>query len=119
MFVAILGFIHSSDVMHVSLSFSCIFAVLLIAAKPFDARISNHLVAIPFMHCGTICYSLYLVHFPIVSIISFQLTRIGISGNQHTALLTVPLCMAASILAGIAFFHLVERHFVNPKHRDQ
>ena len=67
----------------------------------------------PIRFCGTICYSLYLVHWPICKATSHLLSDAGFNSPSSAALIVLPCCMGASVAAGYGFHVLVERRFLN------
>lgn len=89
------------------------FALLLVVLHPYDAALVGVRALQPIKWCGVRCYSLYLVHWPIVRIVSKLLDLAGLRTHAHTVLVTVPLCTAAAILAGGLFHAAVERRFLN------
>jgi peptidoglycan/LPS O-acetylase OafA/YrhL len=90
------------------------FALALLWLHPLDSQLSNSWLAQPFAFCGRICYSLYLTHYVVVLAISHALYRAGFTSPAQTATVTLPLCMAAAITVGSAFYWAVECHFLNP-----
>jgi peptidoglycan/LPS O-acetylase OafA/YrhL len=62
---------------------------------------------------GTMCYSLYLVHWPVVLAIARGLYLGGIESPEQALGITVPLCVVASLVAGWTFHIFVERRFLN------
>lgn len=89
------------------------FALLLLAMHRHDASLHKLRLVRPFEACGLACYSIYLVHLPIVKGISHALFLAGVSSAEGTLLLTVPVCLAVSVIAGRAFHTRIERHFLN------
>jgi peptidoglycan/LPS O-acetylase OafA/YrhL len=63
--------------------------------------------------CGTRCYSLYLVHWPISRPLIRVLYEQGVQSIWGTILITAPIAIAASLVAAWAFHALVERRFLN------
>jgi peptidoglycan/LPS O-acetylase OafA/YrhL len=90
------------------------FALVLIVARRWDGAIMGARSLAPIRFCGTICYSLYLVHWPICKALSHLLHDAGVRGPWGAALVILPLCIAASVAAGYAFHVAVERRFLNP-----
>ncbi len=90
------------------------FALLLPILRPLDEPLHQGRLARPLVWCGTMCYSLYLVHWPVVKVLSHALYAGGVRGLGPTLLIIVPVCVAASLLAGRLFYRLVERRFLNP-----
>jgi peptidoglycan/LPS O-acetylase OafA/YrhL len=64
--------------------------------------------------CGYRCYSIYLVHWPLVKLTSHAAYLLGVRGFWPTLLLTVPFSLAVVLVGGGVFHHLVERHFLRP-----
>jgi peptidoglycan/LPS O-acetylase OafA/YrhL len=60
------------------------------------------------------CYSLYLIHWPLCKIVGNLLFLAGVRGFIPVLTITLPVVTAVSLLAGWAFHQLVERHFLNP-----
>ena len=61
------------------------------------------------------CYSLYLVHWPVVALIGHAFDLIGVTNPAAILLVTVPCCIAVSVLIAWMFHRLVERRFWNPR----
>ena len=90
------------------------FALLAMALHRYDSAISASLLLRPLLFCGRMCYSLYLVHYPIVLAISHAAYQLGFRGSTSTMLVTIPVCVAATLAAGWVFHRKVERRFLNP-----
>jgi peptidoglycan/LPS O-acetylase OafA/YrhL len=91
------------------------FALLIIGLKKWDGFITNSRIFSPFRFCGEMCYSLYLVHWPTVTIIGHMLDLLGITNPVASLLITVPCCVGTTVLLGRAFHLLIERKFWNFK----
>jgi len=89
------------------------FALLLSLLHPWDRRLASARVVRPLLFCGQICYSLYLVHWPVVKLVGHGLYLLGVRGDAATVLVTVPLNVATSVLLAWLFFRLCERRFLN------
>jgi len=96
-----------------SLGIAFAFSVVLLVSKPWDQRIANARITAPLTWCGMMCYSLYLVHWPLTKAISHIMYRDGLRDPQSTILITLPICLLASLVAGQLFFYCIERHFLN------
>jgi peptidoglycan/LPS O-acetylase OafA/YrhL len=94
----------------VSTSFGLILAVL----HPWDLRTAGARTLRPLAVCGQMCYSLYLVHWPITAVMTTAAYRAGIRGVWPTLLVVAPLTLAASLGASWLFHLVVERRFLNP-----
>ena len=93
--------------------FALLFAILLLLLHRYDATIANYRPFRPIIFCGTMCYSLYLIHWPVTKFISHLSFILGVNSAVSILALTVPCCIASSIAVGW-FFHLhVERRFLN------
>ncbi len=79
----------------------------------WDSRIVASPLLRPITFCGTMCYSLYLIHWPIVKITSHVMYQAGLRGLWPTVGIVLPVSVACSI--GVSWlFHLwVERRFLN------
>jgi peptidoglycan/LPS O-acetylase OafA/YrhL len=89
------------------------FALAILLLRPLDERISSAPLLRPLMFCGRMCYSLYLIHWPIVIIVGHILYSAGVRGFLPVLTIMVPVITALSLLAAAAFYQLVERHFLN------
>lgn len=92
-----------------------LFAFLIIVLKDYDSLINRSNVLSPLRFCGTMCYSLYLVHWPLVAVIGNVLESLGVTGPTAILLITVPICVAVTVLVAWGFHRLVERRFWNPR----
>jgi len=90
-----------------------LFAFLAIVLYRRDLAIANCVVLRPVTMCGIMCYSLYLIHWPVVKILSRWFYGHGIREAWPTLFLTVPLCALAAASAGWVFHLFVERRFLN------
>jgi peptidoglycan/LPS O-acetylase OafA/YrhL len=82
------------------------FASLLVVLAPYDPVLCQVRVFTPLRWIGDRCYSLYLVHWPIV--------RLLVSPTAHWSvwalyLILVPLGVTLSVLAAIPFHRYIER----------
>lgn len=89
------------------------FAALLIAIHRWDGHLHAARWARPVSLCGVMCYSVYLTHQPLVIIVSRACEQLGISGPVLTLLVTLPVCVAATLGVSIVFHWYVERRFLN------
>ncbi|MFM2095956.1 MAG: hypothetical protein RIS70_3080 [Planctomycetota bacterium] len=101
---------------------SSLFALFLITSKRFDRAIARHWLSRPFNWCGKRSYSIYLTHFPLVVALAYGFHAWGLQDASSTVFVTVPSCVAVSLVSGWIFYNLVERHFQNaasaPAHAD-
>jgi peptidoglycan/LPS O-acetylase OafA/YrhL len=97
------------------MAFCASFAAVLIPLKAWDVPFRNSSWTSPLMKCGLISYSLYLVHWPFCKIVSGGVWKFGIRTLPETVCVTIPLCAAVSLGAAVAYYSLVERHFINSR----
>jgi peptidoglycan/LPS O-acetylase OafA/YrhL len=97
----------------VSYGFTFGFAVVLLAIHRWDFPLASARVCRPLFFCGTMCYSLYLVHLIPVKAVSQGLRQLGFTSPEATLLLGIPCCLAVCIVLGSLFYLLVERRFLN------
>jgi peptidoglycan/LPS O-acetylase OafA/YrhL len=90
------------------------FALLLVLLHPHDAWMCGRRWLAPLAWCGRMCYSLYLIHWPVTKVLSHALFLAGVSGVWPTLAVTVPACILASVAFAWAFYLMVERRFLNP-----
>jgi peptidoglycan/LPS O-acetylase OafA/YrhL len=90
-----------------------VYALILMGLHRFDGALARSAILKPIDFCGKMCYSMYLVHWPIVKLISNVLYLRGVRSVWETLLITVPLTTSVSILAAWIFYLLVERLFLN------
>ncbi len=90
-----------------------VFAMLLVAMHPWDRQWHEHDWTKPITWCGVMCYSLYLVHWPITKAISHICFWQGIDTPLETMFRKrADLCSLFSDLC--YYFHVfVERAFLN------
>jgi peptidoglycan/LPS O-acetylase OafA/YrhL len=94
------------------------FALTISLIHKWDDRIAVSKLLRPIKFCGVMCYSLYLVHWPVTKLLSHTLFFAGIRGPWPTLAVTIPLSLGVSILAARLFHKLVEKRFLNPKNAD-
>jgi peptidoglycan/LPS O-acetylase OafA/YrhL len=98
------------------------FSLLIVLIHRWDRRLAGSKVLRPLRLCGLMCYSMYLVHWPICKAISHLVHESGVETSWGILGITVPLCMIASLGAASCVYLAVERHCVSrrtPKPRNQ
>ena len=99
----------------VSLSVSLVFGMVLILLHPLDRLICSYRTSKVLMILGQRCYSMYLVHFPIVILFSsYFFFQLGWTSPFATLVLTVPICLLVTFLSTEVFYRLIEVRFLNP-----
>jgi peptidoglycan/LPS O-acetylase OafA/YrhL len=90
-----------------------VFALTALFLHPKDSQLANSRMLWPFRACGIMCFSLYLVHVPVVCILRASLLHWYPSGDSLNPWITMPVYSAASLLAAFVFYWLIERRFIN------
>jgi peptidoglycan/LPS O-acetylase OafA/YrhL len=89
------------------------FALLLLLLHRWDQTLSGMVILQPIAFCGRMCYSLYLIHWPIAKTVSHSFASMGVKEAWPTLLLTIPVSVILSIGASWIFYILIERRFLN------
>ncbi len=89
------------------------FALALSLLHPLDQKLATLPLLRPLRFCGTMCYSVYLIHYPLVKGLSHALSLAGLDGPVATIVLTLPICLVVSLVAAYVFHQLVEKRFLN------
>jgi peptidoglycan/LPS O-acetylase OafA/YrhL len=97
----------------VSLVVCFAFALLLSVLHRRDEALHKSAWTRPVTFCGVMCYSLYLVHWPVTKAVSHGLFLAGVKGGVWTLFLVIPCSVAASVAVARAFHIHVERRFLN------
>lgn len=104
-----------ADVFRIELLCALLFTATLLYLHPLDAQIMRGQIFRPISWAGAMCYSLYLCHWTVVKPISAWLWHHGFTSLATTMLVTLPLCLAASLAISRLFYLGVERHFLNAR----
>ena len=87
------------------------FALILIPLRRHDAMIDG-LAPLRFLSaCGRRCYSIYLAHLPVCTVVVAAMADLGLTGFWTRAMVVVPVATVAATAVGWMFFDLVEVHF--------
>lgn len=100
------------------------FTVLLLGLYRWDDVIMQFRWVRPFTYCGTMCYSMYLIHTVVTITVTSMLIQAGRRDWQTTLLVALPLSIGGSIIASRIFHLLVERRFMRdrrqvPRHQPE
>ena len=87
--------------------------VFLILFRFMDGFIARSLPGRLLGAVGKVSYSIYLVHYPIVTCLSAWFAGRGYSSPAHVLFIVIPCCVVAAAPFSLAFYYLVERHFIN------
>jgi len=90
-----------------------LFGLAAFVLRPFDGKLINQPILGPLRSCGTMCYSLYLVHLPVIDLIHAGLTTTGINAAALSPFISLPLCGGPAIWLAWQFHLFVERRFMN------
>jgi peptidoglycan/LPS O-acetylase OafA/YrhL len=93
------------------------FGVALVALHRWDRLISASPVTAPLAWCGRMCYSLYLIHWPVSKVTAALLFAYGVRGIWTVLLVSVPVCLIASLSTSYLFYLLVECRYMNSSSR--
>jgi peptidoglycan/LPS O-acetylase OafA/YrhL len=86
------------------------FALVAMWARPFDAAICRARWLRPLQVCGLMCYSLYLVHLPLVTLVHVVFITAGLRPSPAVSL---AVCVPLSLVVAWQFHVVVERRFMN------
>lgn len=89
------------------------FALVLVRLKAYDQHLAGSHWLRPLRCCGEMCYSLYLIHWPVVTIVGRALDSAGITNPTASLLITVPVSIGVAIVISRIFHQWVERKFWN------
>jgi peptidoglycan/LPS O-acetylase OafA/YrhL len=89
------------------------FALAILALHPMDSVLMRLPALKPIRTCGTMCYSLYLVHVPVVGIVHASLLYWNLPCDSVNPWITMPAYSAVALAASWTFYLLVERRFIN------
>jgi peptidoglycan/LPS O-acetylase OafA/YrhL len=89
------------------------FAVALSALYRWDRRLALLPAMRPLIYCGMMCYSLYLVHWPIVKLTGHLFYNTGMTTAVPTLLVSLPISFICALAGGWLFHLHVERRFLN------
>ncbi|MBS0260585.1 MAG: acyltransferase [Planctomycetes bacterium] len=92
---------------------AALFGGILVALHPWDIAIAKSKVLQPLSICGQMCYSLYLIHWPISVLVSGWMYKSVTQTFWGTVLVSTPLSIALSLAAGWLFHIAIERRFLN------
>jgi peptidoglycan/LPS O-acetylase OafA/YrhL len=94
-----------------------VFALFIIMAKRWDGFLTSARCLRPLRFCGVMCYSLYLVHWPVVTVVGHLFDVLGVKHPAAVLGVTVPACVAVAVSVAWLFHVLVERRFMNAPYR--
>jgi peptidoglycan/LPS O-acetylase OafA/YrhL len=89
------------------------FALILIATRRWDYHLSRARITRPLAYCGEMCYSVYLIHWPTATVVSWGFRRLGLQDPYLILVLGVSCCLIVVLVLARAFHTLVERRFWN------
>jgi peptidoglycan/LPS O-acetylase OafA/YrhL len=89
------------------------FALLILLLHRWDKKLARAKLLRPLTYCGEMCYSLYLVHWPVVVAVGRVFDLLGMKNFAVAMLISVPVCVASAVGLAMVFHVLVERRFMN------
>ena len=89
------------------------FSYLLTVLYRWDFAIATNVMLRPVTWCGVMCYSLYLIHWPVIKVTSHLLYDAGVRGSWPTLTVAMPVSILSAVMAGWVFHVFVERRFLN------
>ncbi len=92
---------------------STAFALALVVLHPADGWSARAWLTRPLSFCGRMCYSLYLVHWPVAVVLPTLFHQLGVRGVWPHLLFVAPLTVTASVLASWLFHRAVESKYLN------
>ena len=95
------------------------FSLILLLLHKWDKAIATFRLLSPLTWCGTMCYSLYLVHQIPVKAVSQGLYWSGVTGSWQTLFIVIPCCIVVSVTLGFLFYSSVERRFLNSNSKSE
>jgi peptidoglycan/LPS O-acetylase OafA/YrhL len=94
-------------------AFAFAFSIALLILHRHDNYMDSLILLSPIKFCGQMCYSLYLIHWPVSKFICHTLYEGGVRGEYATLAVTIPISVIASIFIAWLFHVFVERKFMN------
>jgi peptidoglycan/LPS O-acetylase OafA/YrhL len=90
------------------------FALVIALLQPLDSRLAHTPWLRPLRLAGQRCYSLYLVHVPVVKIVSHAVALAGLRTDLDVLLISAPVGVGLTVALGELFYRQVELRFRNP-----
>lgn len=97
-----------------SLAAASAFAIVLIPLRDVDGWLFSRVWMAPLRACGRRCYSIYLAHLPVCTVMNRVLWELGVQSFWGRCLVTVPVSAGVAVAACFGFYWVVEKHFLNP-----
>lgn len=85
------------------------FAVILLLSHRWDLALMESRLGKLLALCGTISYSLYLIHYPLTKVLGCAMYEGGLQSGWATLLIVIPALTALSLGAGWIFYIAVEK----------
>jgi peptidoglycan/LPS O-acetylase OafA/YrhL len=89
------------------------FALVALLGRRADKGLTSQGWLRPLFACGTMCYSLYLVHLPVTIFLNAAVRPCGVDPHRVSPLITVPVGIVSSVAVAYVFYRYVERRFLN------
>jgi len=88
------------------------FAFAALWIRPYDRALNASVWLKPLRNCGLMCYSLYLVHLPVVDLIKALLLGAGVATKTMSPFVSLIICGVPSLWVAWKFHLIVERRFM-------
>jgi peptidoglycan/LPS O-acetylase OafA/YrhL len=95
------------------LPIAALFAILLILTRRWDQAVSSNRWLLPLALAGQMCFSLYLVHLPVIQFVRAGFAIGGMPMQNMPSIVTILICGTISIVVAWPFYWFVERRFLN------
>lgn len=92
---------------------SVVFGLGLIALRGWDESWTQIRRLDPLRAIGRCSYSIYLIHLPVIVVLSAALGDLGVTSFWSRAMVMVPTTTIAATLAGLIFYRVVEARFLD------
>ena len=94
-----------------------VFALAALLLHRWDERIAEAPALSGIRRCGLMCYSLYLVHLPVILLMRAGLDVAGVDTARLSPFVSIPVCGAMSLWLSWQFHVFVERRFMTLRQR--
>jgi peptidoglycan/LPS O-acetylase OafA/YrhL len=92
---------------------SALFALTILRLHRIDTLLATSKILRPVALCGTISYSLYLVHVPVGHVVHLAARCLGCGDTIGAVWIETLVCLLASLAAAWLLYVSVERRFLN------
>ncbi|MGH7968628.1 MAG: acyltransferase family protein, partial [Limisphaerales bacterium] len=90
------------------------FAFVLVLLHRWDSVLAKARYLRPLRYCGEMCYSLYLIHWPVVTLVGWAFSQLRFRNPWVVFSCGLLCCLSVAMAAARVFHRWVERRFWNP-----